>query len=201
MYKCRLLVLFASLTQQRILAYFPTGNNFLKIQLKWNASGWRVFRLAMACKFFGGLTNVSRLATAEHWMGWRWRETAAAYRSIVNFFEGTSGYFSVNVLMKLSSNIYRKLAACSFSSSLAWLRLRYETLRPQDTSTPRHFGSARDTAARHQKRSTRHFSAPDREKVETFRTQDNSNETRFHRWFGLNLVPKCLAPTLASALS
>jgi len=26
--------------------------------------GWDVFRLAMACKFFGGLTNVRRLATA-----------------------------------------------------------------------------------------------------------------------------------------
>jgi len=37
--------------------------------------------MAMACKFFGGLTNVSRLATAWHWIGWRWRETAMAYRS------------------------------------------------------------------------------------------------------------------------
>jgi len=26
--------------------------------------GWDVFRLAIACKFFGGLTNVHRLATA-----------------------------------------------------------------------------------------------------------------------------------------
>jgi len=25
---------------------------------------WDVFQLAMACKFFGGLTNVRRLATA-----------------------------------------------------------------------------------------------------------------------------------------
>ena len=31
----------------------------------------------MACKFFGGVTNVSRLAMASHRIGWRWRETAA----------------------------------------------------------------------------------------------------------------------------
>jgi len=44
----------------------------------------------------------------------------------------------------------------------------YLTLRPQDTS------------------------APDRRKVGTHRTQDNnSDETRLYRWFGLNLVPKC----------
>jgi len=35
----------------------------------------------MACKFFGGLNNVSRLATASHRIGWRWRETAVAYGS------------------------------------------------------------------------------------------------------------------------
>jgi len=28
--------------------------------------GWDVFRLAMACKFFGGLTNVHRLAMARN---------------------------------------------------------------------------------------------------------------------------------------
>ena len=26
----------------------------------------------MACKFFGGLTNVSWQATAKHWIGWHW---------------------------------------------------------------------------------------------------------------------------------
>jgi len=59
-----LLVLLASLTRQCILAYFLQETAFLKLKLYWNASGWRVFRRAMACKFFGGLTNVSRLATA-----------------------------------------------------------------------------------------------------------------------------------------
>jgi len=37
----------------------------------------------MVSKFFGGLTNVSRLAAGEqHRIGWRWRETAVACRSI-----------------------------------------------------------------------------------------------------------------------
>jgi len=43
---------------------------------------WDVFRLAMACKFFGGLTDKSQLATAYYWIGCCWQETAAAYRSI-----------------------------------------------------------------------------------------------------------------------
>jgi len=33
MNECRLLVLLASLAQQCILAYFPTRNSFLKVQL------------------------------------------------------------------------------------------------------------------------------------------------------------------------
>jgi len=33
----------------------------------------------MAWIFFGGLTSVSRLV--QHWISWRWRGTAAAYRS------------------------------------------------------------------------------------------------------------------------
>jgi len=57
-------VLHASLTRQCIFSHFPFENSLIKLEIKWNASGWRVFRLAMACKFFGGLTNMSRLATA-----------------------------------------------------------------------------------------------------------------------------------------
>jgi len=57
--KCRL-VLVASSTQQKrqqcILAHLPTGNSLGL------ADG--SFQLAMACKFFSGLTNVSQLAMA-----------------------------------------------------------------------------------------------------------------------------------------
>jgi len=68
--KCRLLVALASLTQQCILAYFLQE----KAWLKFNFNGvpmavWRVFRLAMACKFFGGLTM---------WVGWRRLSTESA---------------------------------------------------------------------------------------------------------------------------
>jgi len=77
----------------------------------------------------------------------------------------------------------------------------HKTLRHQDTSglheTLRHRSVSRHFW--HQKRGTKHFStrqrvnsAPDQGKVATLRTEDNSDETRLHRWFGINLVPKCL---------
>jgi len=72
MNSCWLLILLASSTQQCIFSPFPAENSvfcrklaktaFLNFKFSGMpvADGW----LAMACKFFGGLTNVSRLATA-----------------------------------------------------------------------------------------------------------------------------------------
>ena len=60
--------------------------------------------------------------------------------------------------------------SCFVMKRWIWLQvtyLRYRTLRPQDTS------------------------AQDRGKVGTLRTQCDSDETQLHRWFGLNLLPKC----------
>jgi len=78
----------------------------------------------------------------------------------------------------------------------------YRTLRPQDTSSPRHFGPAWDTPA-----SSQDTSAPKTwyetlrhqidEKSGHFRPMDNSDKTQLHRWFGLKLVPKCLGAEMS----
>jgi len=56
----------------------------------------------------------------------------------------------------------------------------YRTLRPQDTSASRHSGTLRH---RSQDTSTR---VPWSRKSRDTSTQDNSDETQLHRWFGLN---------------
>jgi len=64
--KCTILVLLALLTRQCILfkSIFLQETAFLNFKFSAMPVADRFFRLAIACNFFGGLTNMSWLETA-----------------------------------------------------------------------------------------------------------------------------------------
>ena len=92
--KCRLRVLLASLTQQCILAYFPTGSSLLRLKFSGmpvddGSFGWRwlvsFFRRLNQCELAGDGLAMNRLALARNGCGlqvYPFRLCVLAYRCL-----------------------------------------------------------------------------------------------------------------------